>query len=54
LVCGCSATVDAITAAEQEDQVTELLQFVHQENVDAVEYLQQQVLPKIAANNGIK
>jgi len=51
---GCSGVAEAASAAEQDDRMAELLQYVRQENVDAVDYLQQRVLTKIAANNAIK
>ena len=42
---------EAASVAEQDDRTAELLQYVRQENVDAVDYLKQRVLTKIAANN---
>ena len=37
-----------------DNRVAELLQYVRQNNIDAVNYLQGRVLPKIADNNRLK
>ena len=49
--CGVS---EATCEIEQDDRVAELLQYVRQQNVDAVDYLQERVLPKILNNNRVK
>jgi len=47
---GCRGVAEASSEVVQDDRTAELLQFVRQQNVDAVDYLQQRVLPKITSN----
>jgi len=51
---GCSGVVESADASGEDDRTAELMQFVRQQNVDAIDYLQQHVLPKIKNNNRIK
>ena len=48
---GSCGVAEAMNEIEQDDRVAELLQYVRQQNVDCVEYLQDRVLPKIINNN---
>ena len=51
---GCSGVAESADESEEDDRTAELMQFVRQHNVDAIDYLQQRVLPKIKNNNRIK
>jgi len=53
LLCifGSCGVADAMNEVEQDNRVAKLLQYVHQQNVDCIEYLQDRVLPKITNNN---
>lgn len=54
LLFGCNGIAEAPDEQELDNRTAELLQYVRQNNVDAVEYLQQRIVPKIANNNRLK
>jgi len=51
---GCSGIAELADASEEDDRTAELMQFVRQQNVDAIDYVQRCVLPTIKNNNQIK
>jgi len=54
LLFGACGVSEASCETEQDDRIAEVMQYIRQQNVDAVAYLQDRVLPKIASNNAIK
>ena len=48
---GCSGVSEAPDCALMDDRIADVLQFVRHNNIEAVQYLQERVLPKIVANN---
>ena len=54
LLFGCSGVAEAGDETQLDDRTAQVLQYTRQQNVDAVEYLQQRILPKIAGNCRLK
>lgn len=48
---GCNGVAEAEHETTMDDRIAKLLQYVRQNNVDAVLYLQDRVLQKMASNN---
>ena len=48
---GCHGVSEAPDAVTMDDRTADLLQFVRTNNIDAVQYLQERILPKISQNN---
>jgi len=51
---GCSGVSEAIDDETMDNRIAELLQYVRQTNIEAVEYLQERILPKVVNNNRLK
>ena len=50
LLFGCSGVAESADAKQLDDRTAQVLQYVRQNNVDMVDYLQQRVLPKLSGN----
>jgi len=51
---GCNGVSEAADAETMDNRIADLLQYVCQNNVDCVTYLQERILPKIVTNNQLK
>ena len=54
LLFGSNGISEAADEILQDDRTAELLQYVRQHNIDAIDYLQKRILPKIYNNNTLK
>jgi len=50
LLFGCSGVAESADEKQLDDRTAQVLQYVRQNNVDVVDYLQQRVLPKLSGN----
>ena len=48
---GCGGVAEAVDEETQDDRIADVIQFIRQQNVDAVSYIQDRVLPKVTGNN---
>ena len=51
---GCSGVSESLDEFVHDDRVADALQYVRQNASDAMSYIQERILPKIAANNHLK
>jgi len=51
---GCSGISEAPDSEAMDNRIAELMQYVRQNNIDAVSYLQDRIIPKIVTNNKLK
>jgi len=54
LLFECDGISESANAEQQDDRTAALLQLIRQHNIDAVDYLQNRVLPKVYNNNRLK
>jgi len=48
---GCNGVAESAEESTMDDRIAQLMQFVRQNDIDAVSYLQERVLPKVISNN---
>ena len=54
LLFGCNGISDSADEQDQDNRTAQLMQYVRQQNVDAIDYLQTRILPKVINNNRLK
>ena len=54
LLFGCAGVAEAADEHQLDDRTAQLMQYVRQQNIDAVDYLQDRTLPKLAGNCRLK